>query len=98
MVGEARPGSPLYGEKETEKSERSLVGTYAAPLSFNGVCLATVVLRTTAVAGTLTRLIGVTRTEEGLTVLTGLAVLTIEGEGLTLLEAARSAASSISLQ
>ena len=54
-----------------------------------------VVLRIAAAAGALTRLMGVTRTEEGLTVLT---VLTTEGEGLTLLEAARSAASSISLQ
>ena len=56
-----------------------------------------VVLRTVA-AGAFTRLIGVTRTEEGLTVLTGLAAFTTAGEGLTLLEAARSAASSISLQ
>ena len=56
-----------------------------------------VVLRIDA-AGALTRLIGVTRTEDGLTVRTGLAVLTTEGDGLTLLEAARSAASSISLQ
>ena len=57
-----------------------------------------VVLRTAAAAGACTRLIGVTRTAEGLTVLTVLEVLTTEGEGLTLLEAARSAASSISLQ
>ena len=56
-----------------------------------------VVLRTDA-AGALTRLIGVTRTEDGLTVRTGLAVLTTEGEGLTLLEARRSASSSMTLQ
>ena len=69
MLGKARPDNP-FTEKKRTTGQLSLVGTYAAPLSFNWVGLANIYSGDEAVILVSTRFIGVTRTEEGRPVLT----------------------------